>query len=97
MCARNLADSWKIAHTGTHNHPLPPWKGKLDFKLQAALTKIIQDNPEATPSQLTVGTASQQPVRNIHPSLANHNKLKFERNTILGKFIKNLPFLILLI
>ena len=80
----NAGKSWIVTHSGNHNHPRPPWSGKLDTKSLYELEAVIQNNAKATPSQLKLGNATRKPVIEIHPSLCNLDKLKHERKKILG-------------
>lgn len=75
---------WTVVHFGNHNHPRPPWSGRLDDSALIELQKIINIAPELTPSQLRFGTSTRLAARKIHPSLNNLQKLTYERQKIKG-------------
>ena len=82
MILTEQEDNWEVSHNGHHNHPRPPWSGRVDQGSLHALRQIIEIAPELTPLQLKTGTSTRKPARNIHPSFNNLDKLRYERRKI---------------
>ena len=76
--------NWKCMHKGDHQHSCPPLTGKIDLKTQKELKTLIQNNPEATCTQLKLGTPTRKPISEYHPSLINRDRLKYLKKTILS-------------
>ena len=83
------AKKWTITHFGSHNHPRPPWSGRLNDSALIELQRIVHTAPELTPSQLKQGSSTRKAARDIHPSLNNHQKLSYERGKLgVSKFLQ---------
>ena len=76
------ANQWTVTHFGNHNHPRPPWSGRLNDSALIELKRIIHTAPELTPLQLRTRSSTRKAAREIHPSLNNHHKLAYERKKL---------------
>ena len=85
MSITEAAQSWIVDHQGIHDHPKPPCIGRLDPSSSKALETVVMTAPEVTPFQLKLGTNTRPSVTEIHPSLQNMDRLRYERAKIVKR------------
>ena len=74
----NEEDTWRIIHSGTHNHPAPPPKHARPDSEQF-LAQVLTFHPDITTTQLAAGRGPRPPMGQIDPAYINEGYLQHRR------------------
>ena len=73
-------------HQGTHNHQRPH-SARPDLESLKEFTKLVKTAPEIKPKGLQMGTASREPLANMHPSFGNLGRTAYLQSKIKKTFL----------
>jgi len=75
-----------VEHKGYHIHQRPHEKPSNASK--EWLKEVVTVNKEALPNQISCGTDTRLPAGDVHPSLQNQDRLRYEMKRLGNKVIK---------